>query len=130
MDKEIPESIMTGRISEFCRECSREDFVELYNQMFDDSVKVSNVDWTKQGKNMKQSTRLISERRVRAAIFKTYDQLNPDNKPREISAEVFTALDTALRFMIDDLVEQESCANGRLKDNGHFVCGYRAQEKI
>ena len=75
---------------------------------------------------MKQSTRLISERRVRAAIFKTYDDVNPDNKPREISSEVFIALDTALRAMITDMVEQETCVNGRLKDNGYFVCSYRA----
>ena len=75
---------------------------------------------------MKQSKRLISERRVRARIFKTYDQLNPDNKPREISSGVFVALDTALRFMIDDLVENESCANGRLTDNGYFAVAYRS----
>ena len=69
---------------------------------------------------------LISKRRTRAVIFRTYDQLNPDNKPREISKEVFIALDTALRAMITDMVEQETCVNGRLKDNGHFVCGYQA----
>lgn len=75
---------------------------------------------------MIQSNMLISKRRTRAVIFRTYDQLNPDNKPREISKEVFIALDTALRAMITDMVEQETCVNGRLKDNGHFVCGYQA----
>ena len=75
---------------------------------------------------MKQSNRLISERRVRAAIFAAYDIMNPDNKPREISSEVFIALDTALRALIADMVEQETCVNGRLKDNGYFVCSYRA----
>jgi hypothetical protein len=73
-----------------------------------------------------QSKRLISERRVRAAIFNAYDEHNPDNKPREISSEVFIAIDTALRAMIDDMVEQETCVNGRLKDGGYFVVGYRA----
>ena len=75
---------------------------------------------------MEQSNMLISKRRVRAAIFKAYDDKNPDNKPREISAEVFTALNTLLWVSITDLVEQETCVNGRLKDNGYFVCGYQA----
>ena len=67
---------------------------------------------------MKQSKRLISERRVRAYIFETFDDLNPDNKPREVSQEVFDALDEVLQYLISDQVCMASCENGRLNFQG------------
>ena len=63
---------------------------------------------------MKQSKRLISERRIRAHIFKAYDELNPDNIPREISQQMFDLLDEILGDIIDGFVENESCPGGRL----------------
>lgn len=78
---------------------------------------------------MKQSKRLISERRVRTAIFAAYDEYNPDNKPREISAEVIDSLDEILWVLIEDVVEQEVCINGRLNLNGFFETSYY-QENI
>lgn len=78
---------------------------------------------------MKQSIRLISERRVRAAIFKTYDQLNPDNKPREISRSVIDSLDIAIRELISDMIYHAPVENGRLNQSGFFSVEYLPGEK-
>lgn len=78
---------------------------------------------------MKQSTRLISERRVRAAIFAAYDEQNPDNKPREIAVSVIDALDSIVMQLIYELVRQEDCSSGRLKNTGYFITEYWACAK-
>lgn len=73
---------------------------------------------------MKQSKRLISERRVRAAIFEEYDERNPDNKPREISQEVIDALDEVVRSAISCLVVRGHCQGGRLQHKTAFHIDY------
>lgn len=73
---------------------------------------------------MKQSEKLISERRVRAAILTAYDEYNPDNKPREISNSIITALDEAIKELIIDIAKQAPCNNGRVSFSGYFCTEY------
>jgi hypothetical protein len=80
---------------------------------------------------MKQSKRLISERRVRAYIYETFQDLNPDNKPREISQKVYDALDTVVKEAVQGLVFQAPCLGGRLIQEGRFFVEYWPQgEKL
>jgi len=73
---------------------------------------------------MIQSNRLISERRVRAAIFAAYDEHNPDNKPREISQDIINALDSMVQEAIKYCVIQGHCQNGRLQHRTAFHVEY------
>jgi len=77
---------------------------------------------------MIQSDMLISKRRVRAAIFAAYDEYNPDNKPQEITGSVFNALNSAVERMIHEIIQQEDCSSGRLKDTGHLHIEYWGEE--
>lgn len=76
---------------------------------------------------MKQSNYLISERRVRAAIYEMYDENNPDNRPREISHGVFKQLDEVVTAAIYELITEESCRGGRLNANGEFNIEYQPE---
>lgn len=78
---------------------------------------------------MKQSTRLISERRVRAYILWQYGEDNPDNKPREISRSVIDSLDIAIRELISDMIYHAPVENGRLNHSGFFSVEYLPGEK-